>query len=245
MPTWVASSMGLPMLELDRISIAYGPVRAVDELSLRIDAGEIVALVGANGAGKSSTLKGIAGLAPVVNGRILFDREQVDKLPAHRRPDAGIALSPEGRQVFVDMTVRENLEIGATGAGRTRHGERIDEMFDLFPRLHERQAQSAGTLSGGEQQMLAIARALMCRPRLLMLDEPTLGLAPIIVRQIVEIVRALKQQGLSILLSEQNVEMALAVSDRAYVIESGHLVRSGDSAELVNDPAIQTAYLGL
>ena len=233
------------MLELDQISVAYGPVRAVEGLSLNVAAGEVVALVGANGAGKSSTLKAIAGMAPLVGGSILLGGRRVDALPAHQRPVAGIALSPEGRQVFGDMSVRDNLEMGATGAGREGVAGRIEEMFGLFPRLRERTAQAAGTLSGGEQQMLAIARALMCRPRVLMLDEPTLGLAPIIVRQIADIVRALKAQGLAVLLSEQNVEMALAVSDRAYVIESGHLVQTGASDKLASDPAIQTAYLGL
>jgi len=233
------------MLELQDLCVAYGPVRAVEGLRLQVGAGEVVALVGANGAGKSSTLKAIAGMAPVEQGRILLGQQRIDTLPAHRRPDAGIALSPEGRQVFPDMSVLENLEMGATGAGRKGAGERIEELFVLFPRLRERTAQAAGTLSGGEQQMLAIARALMCRPRVLMLDEPTLGLAPIIVRQITAIVRALKAKGLAVLLSEQNVEMALAVSDRAYVIESGCLVRSGKSAEMAGDPAIQTAYLGL
>jgi branched-chain amino acid transport system ATP-binding protein len=233
------------MLELNDISVAYGPVRAVEGLSLTVAAGEVVALVGANGAGKSSTLKAVAGMAPLVAGSVLLNGRRVDALPAHQRPAAGIALSPEGRQVFGDMSVLDNLQMGATGAGRDGISGRIEEMFGLFPRLRERTAQAAGTLSGGEQQMLAIARALMCRPRVLMLDEPTLGLAPIIVRQIADIVRALKAQGLSVLLSEQNVEMALAVSDRAYVIESGHLVQTGESGKLASDPAIQTAYLGL
>ena len=233
------------MLELQELSVSYGPVRAVERLSLTVNAGEVVALVGANGAGKSSTLKAIAGMAMVAHGHILIDQMRIDTLPAHRRPDAGIALSPEGRQVFPDMNVLENLEMGTAGTGRNGVGARIEEMFTLFPRLRERAAQAAGTLSGGEQQMLAIARALMCRPRVLMLDEPTLGLAPMIVRQIAVIVRALKAQGMAILLSDQNVEMALAVSDRAYVIESGKLMRSGNSSELAGDPAIQTAYLGL
>ena len=233
------------MLELSGLSVAYGLVPAVTGLSLTVGDGEVAALVGANGAGKSSTLKAIAGVAPVVQGRILLDGRRIDNLPAHRRPGVGVALSPEGRQVFPEMNVRENLEMGVTGAGRVDPHLRMEEMFRLFPKLKNRATQFAGTLSGGEQQMLAIARALMCRPRTLMLDEPTLGLAPIIVAQIAEIVRGLKREGLSILLSEQNVEMALAVSDRAYVIETGRLVRSGISAELAGDPAIQTAYLGL
>ena len=233
------------MLELQELSVSYGPVRAVERLSLTVNAGEVVALVGANGAGKSSTLKAIAGMAMVAHGHILIDQMRIDTLPAHRRTGAGIALSPEGRQVFPDMNVLENLEMGTAGTGRNGVGARIEEMFTLFPRLRERAAQAAGTLSGGEQQMLAIARALMCRPRVLMLDEPTLGLAPMIVRQIAVMVRAFKAQGMAILLSEQNVEMALAVSDRAYVIESGKLMRSGNSSELAGDPAIQTAYLGL
>lgn len=232
------------MLELKGLRVTYGAVVAVEGLDLSLAKGKVVALVGANGAGKSSTLKAIAGMADA-GGSIKLDGNEIGTLPAYRRPVIGIALSPEGRQVFGDMSVRENLELGAVGAGDGHTATGIAQMYELFPRLGERQAQAAGTLSGGEQQMLAIARALMCRPRVLMLDEPTLGLAPIIVRQIAEIVRKLSADGLSILLSEQNVEMALAVSNRAYVIESGRLVRSGASEQLAGDPLIQAAYLGL
>ena len=232
------------MLEVRQLKVTYGAVCAVDGLDLDIGQGEVVALVGANGAGKSSTLKAIAGMADA-SGSIRLGGREVGKLAGWRRPAIGIALSPEGRQVFGDMSVRENLELGAVGEGAAHLAEGIEAMYGLFPRLRERQEQAAGTLSGGEQQMLAIARALMCRPRVLMLDEPTLGIAPIIVRQIAEIIRSLRESGLSILLSEQNVEMALAVSDRAYVIESGRLVRSGVSTDLAGDPAIQAAYLGL
>lgn len=232
------------MLELKQLKVSYGAVCAVDRLDLDVGRGEVVALVGANGAGKSSTLKAIAGMADA-KGSIRLDGQEVSKLPGWRRPAIGIALSPEGRQVFGDMSVRENLVLGAVGQGAPHVAESIERMYGLFPRLRERESQAAGTLSGGEQQMLAIARALMCRPRVLMLDEPTLGLAPIVVEQIAEIISALSADGLSILLSEQNVEMALAVSNRAYVIESGRLVRSGRSTDLAGDPAIQAAYLGL
>jgi branched-chain amino acid transport system ATP-binding protein len=205
----------------------------------------VVALVGANGAGKSSTLKCIAGVAPRTGGEILLDSRRVDLLPAHARPAAGIALSPEGRHVFPDMSVLENLLLGAGGAPPAVVSERLAEMHELFPRLRERTRQAAGTLSGGEQQMVAIARALMSGPRVLMLDEPTLGLAPVIVLQIAEAIGSLRRRGLSLLLSEQNVEMALQVCDRAYVIEAGRLVRQAPSAELAGDPAIRSAYLGL
>lgn len=232
------------MLSLRNLSVAYGKVIAVSELSIDVAAGEVVALVGANGAGKSSTLKALAGVASHT-GKIRLDGKDIENLPTHKRVPAGLALSPEGRQVFPGMSVLENLHTGALPEPAAKTSARIDEMMTLFPRLRERAGQAAGTLSGGEQTMVAIARALMSRPRLLMLDEPTLGLAPIIVKQLAELIATLKAAGMAILLSEQNVEMALAVSDRAYVLESGVLVKTGPSAALAQDPLIQSAYLGL
>ncbi len=233
------------MLQLRKLSVAYGLVQAVHEVDLDVGPGEVIALVGANGAGKSSILKCIAGVAPRAGGEISLGGVRIDTMAAHKRTVAGIALSPEGRHVFPEMTVLENLELGAGNAAQATVSERREQMYALFPRLRERATQAAGTLSGGEQQMVAIARALMSGPRVLMLDEPTLGLAPIMVTLIADAVQSLSRQGLAILLSEQNVEMALRVSDRAYVIEQGRLVRQGRSSELAGDPAIQSAYLGL
>lgn len=233
------------MLAVEGLEVSYGLLRAVRGLSFAAAAGEVVALVGANGAGKSSTLKGLVGLAPATAGTITLDGRPIAKLPPFARIAAGIALSPEGRHVFPDMSVAENLAAGAGDVGRTETAARAEAMFALFPRLAERRRQLAGTMSGGEQQMVAIARALMSKPKVLLLDEPTLGLAPIIVRQIADLVRRLRDEGLAVVLAEQNVQMALAVSDRAYVLERGALAQSGASRTLAADPAIQSAYLGL
>jgi branched-chain amino acid transport system ATP-binding protein len=230
------------MLALESISVRYGSRTAVRGLSLTVAEGEAVALVGANGAGKSSILKAILGLAELASGHIVLDGRRLDTLPTHVRIAAGIGLSPEGRRVFSDMTVEENLETARPGNGSI---SRLREMLALFPVLEERRRQRAGTLSGGEQQMFAIARALMPRPRVLLLDEPTLGLAPIVVGQIGALIRRLRSDGLSILLAEQNAELALRVSDRAYVVENGELTMAGASADLLNDPQVQSAYLGL
>ncbi|MBO4226837.1 ABC transporter ATP-binding protein [Bradyrhizobium neotropicale] len=231
------------MLRLDGVEVSYGAVRAVSDLSLDVAPGEVVALVGANGAGKSSTLKAILGLVKA-SGHIRLDGEDVSGKPAHLRVAAGLALSPEGRHVFPQMSVRENLELGTVKRTSGATKELLEEMMTIFPRLRERIRQRAGSMSGGEQQMLAIARALMSRPKVLMLDEPTLGLAPLIVDQIGDLVGVLKKRGLSILLSEQNAEMALDVADRAYVLETGRIVKSGESQIIKADPAVRSAYLG-
>lgn len=231
------------MLQLDGLSVHYGPVRAVSDLSLVVKGGEVVALVGANGAGKSATLHAVLGMAKSI-GTIRLDGMDISKQAVHQRIESGLALSPEGRHVFPEMTVRENLELGAVRRTAGAVKELVEEMMTIFPRLRERISQRAGSMSGGEQQMLAIARALMSKPKVLMLDEPTLGLAPLIVDQIGELVVALKARGLAVLLSEQNAEMALEVADRAYVIESGRVVKSGDSGTIKSDPAVRAAYLG-
>ncbi|MGO4832582.1 ABC transporter ATP-binding protein, partial [Rhizobiaceae sp. 2RAB30] len=203
------------MLEIDRLSISYGAVTAVRDVSLRVVPGEVVALIGANGAGKSSILKGILGLA-ASTGTVTVAGQPLTGLPTHLRVARGVALSPEGRHVFPQMTVLENLELGLTGDRTVDADSLIEDMFGLFPRLRERRSQFAGSMSGGEQQMLAIARALMSRPKVLMLDEPTLGLAPLVVDQIVELLGVLKGRGMAALLAEQNAEMALSAADRAY-----------------------------
>mgnify|MGYP003125459692 CR=1 FL=1 len=230
------------MLEVSGLFIRYGTVTAVHDVSFSAAAGEAVALVGANGAGKSSILKGILGLA-TATGAIRVDGTDIASLPGHQRVGKGVALSPEGRHVFPQMTVLENLELGM--AGKDDMSALVDDMFGLFPRLKERRAQAAGSMSGGEQQMLAIARALMSRPKVLLLDEPTLGLAPIIVEQVRALIGILGERGVTVLLAEQNAEMALAATDRAYVLENGRVITTGRSRDLAADPSIRKAYLGL
>ncbi|CAH1649707.1 branched chain amino acid/phenylalanine ABC transporter ATP binding subunit LivF [Hyphomicrobiales bacterium] len=229
------------MLELSGLCVTYGKVRAVEDIALTAARGEAVALIGANGAGKSSILKAILGLA-TSSGSIRIDGDELYGRPSHVRVASGVALSPEGRHVFPQMTVLENLEMGFIGGD---FPALCEDMLELFPRLRERSGQLAGSMSGGEQQMLAIARALMSRPKVLMLDEPTLGLAPIIVDQIRALIGVLKARGMTVLLAEQNAEMALAATDRAYVLETGHITTTGASAELAADSAIRRAYLGL
>ena len=229
------------MLELSGLSVTYGKIRAVEDISLAAARGEAVAHIGANGAGKSSILKAILGLA-TSSGSVRVDGTELTGRPSHVRVMSGVALSPEGRHVFPQMSVLENLEMGFVG-GDFR--QLCEDMLALFPRLRERSGQLAGSMSGGEQQMLAIARALMSRPKVLMLDEPTLGLAPIIVDQIRVLIGLLKTKGMTVLLAEQNAEMALAATDRAYVLETGHITATGPSAKLAADPAIRRAYLGL
>ncbi|CAH1661453.1 ABC transporter ATP-binding protein [Chelatococcus asaccharovorans] len=229
------------MLELSGLSVTYGKVRAVEGIALAAASGEAVALIGANGAGKSSILKAILGLA-TSSGSVRVDGTELTGWPSHTRVMRGVALSPEGRHVFPQMSVLENLEMGFIGGD---FPALCEDMLELFPRLRERSSQLAGSMSGGEQQMLAIARALMSRPKVLMLDEPTLGLAPIIVDQIRALIGLLKTKGMTVLLAEQNAEMALAATDRAYVLETGHITATGPSAKLAADPAIRRAYLGL
>ena len=235
------------MLKLKDVHLAYGPIAAVRNASIHVEAGEVVAIVGGNGAGKSTLLKGIAGLMPVGSGRIYFDGEDISRLAPHKRVARGIALSPEGRQVFPDQSVYDNLTLGAYFRKLPNDAldAEVEEQFKLFPRLRERRDQLAVTLSGGEQQMLAIARALMGKPRLLLLDEPSLGLAPKIIQEIFDIIVSLRRSGITILLVEQMANMALAIADRAYVLETGSVTLSGTGQQLLHDPKVRAAYLGV
>jgi branched-chain amino acid transport system ATP-binding protein len=234
------------MLKLDSVRISYGAIEAVKGVSLEVRAGEVVAIIGANGAGKSTLLKGIAGLENVAGGRVFIDGKDCTTVSAHQRVRAGVALAPEGRGVFPDQTVRDNLLLGAytRGAHNPTVQVSLEREYARFPRLKEREQQFAGTLSGGEQQMLAIARALMSQPRLLLLDEPSLGLAPLIITDIFRTIRDLRASGLTILLVEQMANQALALADRAYVLETGHVTAQGSGKELLNDPKVRAAYLG-
>jgi branched-chain amino acid transport system ATP-binding protein len=234
----------MSLLSVHGLKVAYGGIQAVRGIDLEVAEGELVCLIGANGAGKSSTLKGIMGLAHP-RGEVLLAGERLHKLPTHAIAARGLALVPEGRGVFGRLTVAENLDMGAY-ARRDRAGIQADlaRAYDLFPRLAERRAQLAGTLSGGEQQMLAIARALMGRPRLLLLDEPSMGLAPLMVRKIYETIAMIAAEGVTLLLVEQNAHLALKVSQRAYVMESGEITLSGSSVELAANPRVRAAYLG-
>ncbi len=233
------------MLTLDNVSVSYGAIRALTNISLQISAGEIVTLIGANGAGKSTTLRAISGLVPASGGHIVMEGVDISALPADKIVRRGIGHSPEGRRVFANMTVRENLELGAY-TRRDRAGIKTDfeRALGLFPRLQERVGQNAGTLSGGEQQMLAMGRALMARPKLLLLDEPSLGLAPFLVRDIFQIIRDINAQGTTVLLVEQNAHMALGVAHRGYVLETGSIVLADDARKLLANDAVKKAYLG-
>ena len=234
------------MLKLESVRISYGAIEAVKGVDLEVRAGEVVTIIGANGAGKSTLLKGIAGLEKVAGGRIIIDGKDCTDVPPHRRVGLGVALSPEGRGVFPDQTVRDNLLLGAytRGARDPAIEASLQREFKRFPRLKEREHQYAGTLSGGEQQMLAMARALMSEPRLLLLDEPSLGLAPLIIADIFRTIRSLRESGLTILLVEQMANQALKVADRAYVLETGRVTAQGSGRELLNDPKVRAAYLG-
>jgi branched-chain amino acid transport system ATP-binding protein len=232
------------ILEVDDIHTFYGSIEALKGISLEVFEGEVVTLIGSNGAGKSTTLRSISGLNPPKIGSIKFRGKEISGLPGHQVAELGIAQSPEGRRVFPRMTVLENLEMGAFIRNDQQVRGDIDRVYDLFPRLKEREKQKAGTMSGGEQQMLAIGRALMANPKLLLLDEPSLGLAPVIVDRIYEVVRELNKRGVTILLVEQNANYALDVSNRGYVLETGKVVLSNDSASLRTDPEVQKAYLG-
>lgn len=234
------------MLKLESVELSYGAIQAVKGVSLEVNAGEVVTIIGANGAGKSTLLKGIVGLEPLAAGKVLINGVDITHVPPHQRVGLGVALSPEGRGVFADQTVYENLLLGAYSI--KEDSERVQRLVELeyqrFPRLRERAHQLAGTLSGGEQQMLAISRALMSEPKLLLLDEPSLGLAPLIIVDIFKSIRALRDAGLTILLVEQMANQALAVADRAYVLETGRIILEGSGAQLLKDPAVRAAYLG-
>jgi len=234
------------MLQVREIDIYYGDIEAVREVSLHVDKGEIVSIVGSNGAGKTTTLGALSGLIPIRSGEINFLGERIDGLSPHKIVEKGLVQIPEGRLLFPEMTVLENLEAGAYAKKFRKYvGERLEEVYGFFPRLKERRHQLAGSLSGGEQQMLAIGRGLMAMPELLMLDEPSLGLAPKLVRELFEIVRKIHERGTSILLVEQNVFHALSISDRAYVIENGRVVLEGKGEELLKNKDVEKAYLGI
>ena len=231
------------ILKIDDINVFYGSIHAIKGVSLEVNEGEIITLIGANGAGKTTTLHTVSGLLRPRTGSISFCGEDITKIPAHRLVERGLAHCPEGRRVFLQMTVQENLDMGAY-IRRDDFSASLDEVYELFPRLKERRKQVAGTLSGGEQQMLAMGRALMSHPKLLMLDEPSMGLAPILVEQIFEIIENLHKAGTTILLVEQNAQAALSVADRGYVLETGKVVTTGTGRELLESPAIKKAYLG-
>ena len=232
------------MLRVNDINVYYGAIHAIKGISFEVNEGEIVTLIGANGAGKSTTLQTISGLLHSKTGSITFQEENLMSLPAHRVVSKGLAQVPEGRRVFLQMTVEENLEMGAFTQANSTIAPGLERVYAQFPRLKERRRQIAGTLSGGEQQMLAMGRALMSNPTLLMLDEPSMGLAPILVEQIFEIIQNLHKAGTTILLVEQNAQMALSVADRGYVLETGKITASGSGKELLNDDAVRKAYLG-
>ena len=231
------------MLKVDNINVYYGKIHAIKDVSFTVGEGEIVSLIGSNGAGKSTALKTVSGLLRSATGSITFLGEDIGRTEAYKLVGKGLAHVPEGRRIFLQMSVEENLQMGGYTAGKETDA-RIQDVFERFPRLKERRNQVAGTLSGGEQQMLAMGRALIYAPRLLMLDEPSMGLAPILVQQVFDIIRELHQAGTTILLVEQNAEMALKVADRAYVLESGRIALSGTGAELAKSDAIKKAYLG-
>ena len=233
-------------LEVKDLRVHYGKIEAIKGISFTVKEGEIVTLIGANGAGKTTTLKTISGLRPLSSGSILFEGVEISKIPAHRRVDIGISQSPEGRGIFPGMSVLENLEIGKFHRKDRRHemDEDLDKVFSLFPRLKERLTQAGGTLSGGEQQMLAIGRSLMARPKLLLLDEPSMGLAPQMVANIFRIITEINKQGVTILLVEQNAQQALSRAHRAYVLETGSITKEAKAKDLLDDPHIKSAYLG-
>ncbi|MCR4841712.1 MAG: ABC transporter ATP-binding protein [Eubacterium sp.] len=232
------------MLSVKDLHVYYGSIHAIKGISFDVNEGEIVTLIGANGAGKSTTLNTVGGLLKPAEGSITFSDEDITGTPAHKLTTKGMALCPEGRRIFLQMSVKENLDMGGFTRTAAENAESIEKIYERFPRLKERRRQVAGTLSGGEQQMLAMGRALMSRPKLLMLDEPSMGLAPILVEEIFNIIRDLHDQGTTILLVEQNAQMALSVADRAYVLETGKISMEGDAKELLHDERVRKAYLG-
>jgi branched-chain amino acid transport system ATP-binding protein len=234
----------MSLLEVSSLEVRYGGIQAVKGVDIEVDRAELVCLIGANGAGKSSTLRAVSGLVAAASGSVRYDGKDIGRSRAFERARAGLALVPEGRGVFAQLTVDENLSMGAYSRSSAESAPVRDRVFGLFPRLKERRAQIAGTLSGGEQQMLAIGRALMSGPRLLLLDEPSMGLAPLAVRRIFEVIRQINAEGVAVLLVEQNARAALALASRAYVMESGRIVLSGAAAALLDDPKVKAAYLG-
>lgn len=238
----------MPLLEVTDMHVAYGGLEVIHGISFSVDRGQVVSLLGSNGAGKTSTLHSITGLNPPSKGRITFDGSDIHSTPAHKISARGLALVPEGRELFPEHTVRENIELGAfhmlRNGKRKEYNESLNELFDLFPRVSERLEQPAGLLSGGEQQMVALTRALVSRPKFLLLDEPSLGLAPQIRRSIFDVFHKLKEQGLSILIVEQAAKLALEVCDYAYVLDKGQIILSGESQELDSNPRMMEAYLG-
>jgi branched-chain amino acid transport system ATP-binding protein len=233
-------------LEIKDLRVHYGKIEAIKGVSVVVNQGEIVTLIGANGAGKTTILKTISGLRPVSSGDITFDGESINKIPAHHRVDLGISQVPEGRGIFPGMTVLENLEMGKFNRKdrKAEMDEDLDRVYSLFPRLKERTSQAGGTLSGGEQQMLAMGRALMARPKVLLLDEPSMGLAPQMIANIFRIITEINKQGVTILLVEQNAQQALQRANRAYILETGNVTKEAEASDLLNDPAVREAYLG-
>ena len=233
------------LIELEDVTARYGDAQVLWGVTFAVREGEIVTLIGANGAGKTTTLKTISGVVAAASGHIVFDGQRIDRLPPHKIAALGIAHVPEGRRLFPLMSIRENLELGAVSdEARRLRAESFEKVFALFPLLKERERQTAGTLSGGEQQMVAIARGLMARPRLIILDEPSLGLAPIVVKEMFDIIQTINREGITILLVEQNVQQSLKLADRAYVLENGRVVLEGAGSELLNDERVREAYLG-
>lgn len=233
-------------LEVKDLHVFYGKIEAIKGVSVTVNQGEIVTLIGANGAGKTTMLKTISGIRPVTSGQIIFDGQDINKMPAHERVELGISQAPEGRGIFPGMTVLENLEMGKffRKNRKLEMQEDLDHVYHLFPRLKERAEQAAGTLSGGEQQMLAIGRALMQRPKVLLLDEPSMGLAPMMIQNIFNIITQINKEGTTILLVEQNAQQALQRAHRAYILEVGHVTKEAPAKDLLNDPAVKEAYLG-
>jgi branched-chain amino acid transport system ATP-binding protein len=234
------------LLEVNDLHVFYGRIEALKGISFTVNQGEIVTLIGANGAGKTTTMRTVSGVRSVAQGSIFFEGQDITKMPPHERVKLGICQAPEGRGIFPGMTVRENLEMGTyvRGGNSAEKASDLEHVFSLFPRLQERITQFGGTLSGGEQQMLAIGRALMSRPRLLLLDEPSMGLAPMLIAQIFQIIKQINTEGISVLLVEQNATQALRTAQRGYVLETGHVVKEGSGQLLLDDPAVRAAYLG-
>lgn len=235
----------MAMLEINDLEVCYGVIRAIKGVSFEVNQGEVIALIGANGAGKTTILHTITGLIPAEKGSILFDGKELTKTPAHKIVSMGMAHVPEGRRVFAQLSVLENLKLGAyTRKNKAEIEESLQMVYDRFPRLEERKNQVAGTLSGGEQQMLAMGRALMSKPRIILMDEPSMGLSPLLVSEIFDIIKVISEGGTTVLLVEQNAKKALSIADRAYVLETGNITLSGKASDLMNDDSVKKAYLG-